>query len=255
MQKRKVNLIFKYHACNEYLYKILEDSSVFFQKPENFNDPYDCNLKTVSPKTKEDILENYKEAMESESEPNLSHVLMHAMDNPAAQIKIIGILEKWSTQFIKQVRVSCFSKKSTNLLMWGHYANAHTGVCLGFNEEIMQQTFGKYYEVQYSRKVPLIYFYKNFENTVKEYFSTKSIHWSYEKEVRFLTTKFSNIKFPKEALVQVIFGIRCPEEEKRKIAILIHNAGYQNVQFVQAHIDPNIYRVLGQNLKVVVGEK
>ena len=52
---------------------------------------------------------------------------------------------------IKSIRnsasVSCFSKKSNSILMWRHYGDKHTGVCIGF-----ERPDSDFYDLIYSKK-------------------------------------------------------------------------------------------------------
>ena len=95
--------------------------------------------------------------------------------------------------------ISCFSKENNSILMWGHYANKHSGVCIGF-----ERPKDNFYDVSYSKKRVAFPLYElaciicsyimndeevdiNNQNILKKglrSFLTKSIDWSYEKEVR-----------------------------------------------------------------------
>lgn len=78
----------------------------------------------------------------------------------------------------------CFSRSWSNPLMWGHYAERHTGIALGFevsNEDLLKP-------VIYAKR--LIKLHKNTEdlNFSKEFIDkllcTKFFDWKYEDEVR-----------------------------------------------------------------------
>lgn len=49
--------------------------------------------------------------------------------------KLIPIAEKLKESMNKQFAITCFSKISNSILMWSHYANKHTGFCVGYNFE------------------------------------------------------------------------------------------------------------------------
>jgi hypothetical protein len=81
--------------------------------------------------------------------------------------------------------VLCFSEKKDDLLQWAHYADRHKGICLGFDIG----SVGKFGPVKYvNKKFP---FPKKLDvDFTWKLLSTKSVHWSYEKEWRvFLTTE------------------------------------------------------------------
>ena len=49
--------------------------------------------------------------------------------------KLIPIAEKLKESMNKQFAITCFSKISNSIHMWSHYANKHTGFCVGYNFE------------------------------------------------------------------------------------------------------------------------
>ncbi|MGL5257164.1 MAG: DUF2971 domain-containing protein [Proteocatella sp.] len=85
--------------------------------------------------------------------------------------------------------VLSLSKTKDNLLMWAHYANAHKGVVIEFDEtnEFFRgnDIINEAKEVTYLKNVPMldIYNYK-----FKDFLYYKSEDWKYENEVRL--TKF-----------------------------------------------------------------
>src|ERR1035438_7629193 len=122
---------------------ILLNDLLYFSSPVNFNDPFDCSL-SISYKGKDkEFVKNYLvneilplqvsnvdeemkhkaelfiEEKYSELDPNLTdnhNMLQHNYLN--------GNLSSG---------VCCFSELNNNILMWGHYADKHSGFCLRFN--------------------------------------------------------------------------------------------------------------------------
>lgn len=93
----------------------------------------------------------------------------------------------WKNRMSKHFGVLCFSLGRQNPVQWSHYADAHRGICLGFdieNEEALLR-------VRY-RKKRLANTSEAFsgldeahpEEKMKEVLSTKFSHWCYEQEVR-----------------------------------------------------------------------
>jgi len=109
----------------------------------------------------------------------------------------------------------CFSKNFDNPVQWAHYADAHRGLCLGFDV-----TSPDLLEVEYleSRSPP-----KDFGDALelpsKEFLrymlSKKYAHWSYEQEFRMLVPLKSETAalifepfLPSLHLAEVIIGVR-----------------------------------------------
>ncbi|MCD9468941.1 DUF2971 domain-containing protein [Photobacterium iliopiscarium] len=74
----------------------------------------------------------------------------------------------------------CFSEDWRNPVQWGHYANNHTGLCLGFDipdDELCKVNYE-------TKRLDRNELYEPY--TSHTIFSTKFKHWSYEKEHRLL---------------------------------------------------------------------
>ena len=72
----------------------------------------------------------------------------------------------------------CFSKGFDNPVLWGHYADKHRGICLGF--DIPDESLEEVIYVNSRIQPPAIID----EAFVKKLLFTKFIHWSYEDEYR-----------------------------------------------------------------------
>lgn len=113
----------------------------------------------------------------------------------------------------------CFSKLWSNPLMWGHYAEKHTGICLGFDvpDELLAP-------VIYAKRLlkievdPKTGEPKPTEKVVNKLLRTKFFDWKYEDEMRlFVELDQDTVEsgmyfysFSRElALREIILGPRC----------------------------------------------
>jgi hypothetical protein len=93
-------------------------------------------------------------------------------------------LENCIASFNKRVGLLCFSRNWDNILLWSHYAQSHTGICLGFDVPSKQPEDGDR-DVAYQPnllKAPRIEDL-NLE-FVERLLLTKHDIWAYEQEVR-----------------------------------------------------------------------
>lgn len=97
--------------------------------------------------------------------------------------------EQMKKELAKNRGLLCFSEDWNNPVMWSHYADRHTGLCLGF--EIPEEHMGK---VFYSRK-RLVADLEKLSNPsnltiddARRFLFTKYAHWRYEKESRSFVT-------------------------------------------------------------------
>ncbi|MBU3641331.1 DUF2971 domain-containing protein [Polynucleobacter sp. Fuers-14] len=126
--------------------------------------------------------------------------------------------------FKKQLNESkgmiCFSSSWSNPLLWGHYANKHSGVVLGFDVPENYLTPVKYT----SLRTKIEFNPKNGQITdgpkvVDELIRTKFVDWKYENEYRMFinldsTTEEGGMIFVDFStnlmLREVILGLNCP---------------------------------------------
>lgn len=127
------------------------------------------------------------------------------------------------TDFLSKLTVTCFSASGwDNQLMWSHYANSYSGICVEYDFEKMDKFIGFMYPVKYSSARPtvslkdlgLIEFKKDDNgklitqkvniNAIFSYLLAKNKCWSYEEEWRIInvegepyTPLFVNVPFIK----------------------------------------------------------
>lgn len=163
---------------------------------------------------------------------------------------------------IKSIRnsalVSCFSKKSNSILMWGHYGDKHTGVCIGF-----ERPDNDFYDLIYSKKRTKFPLYDlaciissyiltdenpdiNDKNIIRkglQSFLTKSDDWAYEKEVRCLFSMKSSDQFTSigegkylyimpTPITEIYLGCKIDKDNKEKIIQLAKEKDIKVYQYL-----------------------
>jgi hypothetical protein len=163
-------------------------------------------------------------------------------------------IENWYYFERNEFFISCFSRNPDQPLMWAHYANKHTGICLIYDREILMEGLKdidnsfKYCSIDYDNQpiIELIELDDNIEYKSNiPLISTKSIHWKYEDEIRIyskrnnhLENNGSAISVYKSALKGIIYGARMQEEDIDAVSKLINNDHlYTNVVEYNANLD------------------
>ena len=239
----------RYHSADEYFFDSLKDNYLWFSNPENFNDPYDCNMDFDFENTYEELetffseinnLPEYKSLKKSENDLKIQ--IAECVNNP----ELLGKRYRDQRMIeVEKIGVCCFSESDQKLLMWSHYADKHKGVCLSFdiNEDI--QLFSSHpYAVEYPPRYPTI-------NAIRERglfklrhfaFATKSLEWFYEQEVRIIRDdRFppyrGKVEFNKKALKTIKFGYKSSIADRLKTVNILYTAGdYQHVRFYLAKL-------------------
>jgi hypothetical protein len=129
---------------------------------------------------------------------------------------------------IKELGVICLSEINDDILMWSHYANGQTGLCIEF-ERSDNNDLGKWdycLPVTYDAlEVPSFDPPRLEERaSVTKIVSTKAPNWSYEKEWRLIVSnEFANslISLPAK-ITSLIFGCKMDNDRRRTVANILH---------------------------------
>jgi Protein of unknown function (DUF2971) len=126
--------------------------------------------------------------------------------------------------------IICFCKTWRNPVMWGHYADRHRGICLGFDVADHLAMDVEYVEsrLDWPNEVN--------HDFVEKLLRTKFLHWSYEEEVRLHCTLEEEEKgfyfkeFSDEIILkEVILGSECSLTIKEVKSILGNESGHVSV--------------------------
>ena len=238
-------LLYKYCSI-ETAEKILSSTAVMLSSPRRFNDPFEMKFRVQWPddKTMCTILEKeYPNPIE------LSEMIKLARERKTLYK---GELSPEVQSFFDKMGISCFSTEKDSVLMWGHYAAKHGGICLGFNSLPLANATLKHaspksprliLSVHYEDKYPTWDMGKKSTSEMKRFFQ-KSSSWSYEKEWRIIISDGAGmlLPFPKEILAEIIFGVKATDESIEKIRKLAVDKGY-STKFIQAKRSATKYEI------------
>lgn len=231
-------IIYKYRNWSNDNHKnILLKNEVYMSPPNDFNDPFDCRI------TINYFLLNTPEKIETFIEKKINKlrkiIIENGDDINDAKEKLrkrLQDISKFQNQreilefeeMDKHFGILSLSGRWNSILMWSHYAEYHTGFCLGFNESKMRNSglFGKGSPITYSNDFPEI------DPLVEEHIMVKSFKqthfkakdWEYENEYR-LMNLYPNqpskeervITFPEECIEEINLGVDISEKHKSEI--------------------------------------
>lgn len=239
--KRSLNIVYKYRDWkNPNHKKILNDNVIYLASPIDFNDPFDCrinsNFSMLTAKEENDYINDLVISGFFESEKqgfDLPKVIkdLEARINDKSEFQRAADSLLFDIQDKSYAIFSC-SKRWNSISMWSHYANLHTGFCVGLWVDKMKDSriFGKLGEVIYESKFPQIkprLAKKDDQMMLNSFLEThtKSREWAYEKEYRFMSNHFpkeltlaDRIKIiPDNFFAEVILGVNISNEDKIEI--------------------------------------
>lgn len=230
------NLIYKYTSLTEFTFKNLLLSQLWFNPPDLMNDQLEglVKVKNSDFEPSERAIDNFIE----------SNRLYDFYLDPKHTIKNSGFLDFYMTYWFRheldKFRISCFSINPTESLMWAHYANKHSGLCLIYDKKKLLKSLKLYngnfemISIQYGVK-PTITIYEEKEQiryiTDIPIISTKDKNWKYENEIRFfIADRYENespngksVFIENSALKGIIYGYQMSESDKDAISMIIRN--------------------------------
>lgn len=204
---------YKFKPINMWLLDAIVNSSIYAAKPDDLNDPFDCQI---------DIEFELKKAQSNKY--NHENAIVKKMLNSTT------FIDNWRRN-LSSCGVVSFSQDNDiykvieNILMWTHYADEHKGVCLEYvvdDEYIKDNWIGSEKDnalvicrqVKYENELSLNSLNKAIteENEfIKEllvdYLTTKTKPWCYENESRIVFMANGPVDLPRQALISVRFGL------------------------------------------------
>lgn len=211
--------------------EIIKEKKLWFSKPENFNDPFDCNINLIDFEPNEDQI---KMVINDKLLGNRKVKREEIRKNKRNAYRIRNQFAEQANEMYQNSGVCCFSEGNDNILLWGHYADNHKGICLKFTNgisEIATMT-GK---VNYKDKLEKASFFNDRGNAVYNLIFTKSKDWNYEKEIRCLRIlDYGKTDFPIEHLTEIIFGCRTEKSSIKKIKSQVSKLKLNHIKFSQA---------------------
>lgn len=232
--------LYRYYGKDEYLLDVTTNKRLYFCRPSEFNDPFDCRPLisfTYSNRTEQTTWHKLMYYLAAAQYPNLppSDWNKHA---DAALAKGLHRNRTWLSQVDEAlktvgtlVRVCCFARSPRNLMMWAHYGRNHSGVALQFQTSgLLDQRSGDYkgHDVTYTPSSVTIEEWvcalkRAFEHNdsfemARLMYTTKTSDWQSENEERFFSSLGTPyVSFDESTLSGIILGDRCSAWLVRRI--------------------------------------
>lgn len=223
------------------IYPIIAFNRLYFSRPQGFGDAWDCR-----PSFDIDFIddpawrEETAQWLERLYDHGLSELTTVARERFRRLLRENGeILQRMVTEanamaaWMNDVfRIFCFSAHADHPLIWAHYTNRHTGVCLEF--ETSTVFFAEAAQVIYREEYPAMPLKIKQEDDALLPMLTKPNHWDHESEYRLIaqerSKKFNHqmliaddhwVRFPGQSLKSIIVGCMMGSSEREALKALV----------------------------------
>lgn len=221
---------------------VLSQSTLKFNKPDNFNDPFDCYFSldpSFYPKASELAKINVPHAQLSPAK-RLTHV-----NKVRNKLKFNKNITPIIQDIQNKAYICCLNQNPLGQLMWSHYADFHKGFMIELKIPYKKMELLKNFnfiplKIEYTDCFPVLgrEDMRN-DQTMIKVFLKKSKEWEYEKEYRVVRYgTFDNViqSFPLDIfLSSVICGMKTDSTFKQKLRNTLKNTSKEISQKIELY--------------------
>ena len=266
-------LLYKYRAINDHSLEALQNDFLFSTEPQQFNDPFEGPIEISISEANGNAFQKAYNGLREENDflPIRQVESLHdfidsiAIGCGGSYANFVEALEGFD--YLKELleakaevhlrdiqnksrnlyNICCFSAVNDNSLMWSHYADKHTGFCIGYGIKELNNDFTEL-------TLPVIYLEKgcfsinNLDDLTGSLcmhaLTIKSPEWSYEHEWR--TFFLANPPIHKEQMPvpkAVFLGAKINENNKIKLTNICKN---KNIPIYKMELQLNHHRLIAK---------
>ncbi len=221
------------------LRELLKTNSIYCSLPSSFNDPWDCSPQfdnTISNSLignylhKKWAIKTYNKLFPAQAK---NEEIRKILNDPQRSKHVIDQISEAIVDVVRKskYRIYCLSPNPENLLMWSHYANSHTGICIEY--DLKKSMLFTALKCRYKTNYPSLKTYSESTRDLLSPLLIKSDVWSYEKEYRLILSSEIDepllsghhfdpnglLTLPKGAISSIIVGCDGPYEKIKKLVL------------------------------------
>ena len=232
--------LYKFKATDERCMPHLEDmvihSKLYLSSPIQFNDPFDMAAEMETSGSLDDILRKIDDsaAVPYWDKQNKKDEARRIVEETGVQ----GYFDRHNSplifrEFLERTGVFSFSSSKINerssgprnVLMWSHYGDSHSGVCLQFEIAHELALLRWLVNVQYEHDFPRVnWLSRRYKEEVSKAVLNKDLCWSYEHEWRLILYECANkyLSISPYALTSIVVGCKMSDVKLRAIQKMLY---------------------------------
>ncbi|XOV92054.1 MAG: DUF2971 domain-containing protein [Bacteroidota bacterium] len=238
--------VYRYRPLNDKTYDELSEGYLWFSNVYSYNDPFEGILKFDTDSSEEELINYIKNADHGKefSANQIQNFVHQWKKNPD---ELNSSLNKIKKDLYTKTGICSLTTQPTNILMWSHYADKHTGVCIKYDLEKLISPGITPIKVDYTNEYPKFNYIKEWKDTLKlglESFQKKSTDWTYEQEYRLVAINgCGKYGLKRNSILEVIGGSKCDTESIEKIKKSISLNLYQHPIIKRASLMENKFGI------------
>lgn len=224
-------------------------SKLYWSSPLDFNDPFDfapiAKVKASGLKLQR-ILQKVRlrrRRTDGRAAANAGYKNIVHLPRSALEAKLDAALRNTTSS----AGVVCYAEEPDNILMWGHYADCHRGICLEFDPHVPSlDASSLVYKVRYQTQRPILANFLEREDSseLAVAITTKADFWTYEKEWRAIESSRARATaaFDPRMLTAIILGAKISEEREATVRSWVERRN-PTIELRRAVLSAETYRL------------
>ncbi|WP_191555269.1 DUF2971 domain-containing protein [Brevundimonas aurantiaca] len=227
VRQNQPSRLYKYRSlagtAADFCEAIVVRSEVYFAKPDELNDPFDCRPHNTLESSAAERRAFWTWVTKGR-EPHLSRKARRArvveisawMSTRIQREGFDGVAQAAYDHNLRDTGVLSLSAEPRSNLMWSHYGDAHRGICVEFDFEALKPLCPL--PVTYSNDRPSYNMMKDVTALGELAFLRKSSEWEYEQEWRAVGLWWSGpFRLPADAVSGIILGAGISADDRKRV--------------------------------------
>jgi hypothetical protein len=229
-----------------WLEQTIERNEVYWAAPIEFNDPFDCAPRFLAPtgKMRKELVRRVAESVAiGRSRAERRNLRRNLRRTSKADME--ANFENGVDTVLKESGVYSLSTDPASILMWSHYAESHSGVCLRLRGKPLFEQFLTGHWVGYEDERPKLRIGQETQAALlRKLLFTKARAWQYEAEWRMVQYRGQpGIRRLNAGILDgIILGSRVTEAAEQTVLAAIERSGAK-IEVLRAVEDREEYRL------------
>lgn len=228
---------------------LLVFNQLWLSSPSNFNDPFDMRASFELEGSAKDRRIEMDAWMREQRVPLRDRESRIAKIASLGPDKLLARCQETNERVVRGLGVCSFARDRKSILMWSHYADSHSGYCVGFERARDPATLITALPVKYRIKHPTVRWNgRSNLDDIGRMALTKHCGWSYESESRIVRHGAAGTKLPINpgALTLLILGCTIQPAAESALRDLMRERRDRGMQ------TPAVYRATRHNTRYAI---